>query len=292
MKKQLIGCGIPTMRFCGVVMIKKFSSKLLCFFFVFLFADASIVQGAIIQNKEYFSFGRIELGGTTGSLPLWDLNQTVSRDWILPGFDGSLGTLTAVSISYEYTRSMNAGLYTVAHDFELQANDPFYIESFNEFTHEVAIRYMPVSGLPGATDSSKEWNSFSRLKEFQNGDAGPFHYEDLVSTATQPIIADFDDYRTYSASLDLSFLPLFQFYGDFYLDVSNTLTLSSFVTTDLDEPDLYLGTIPSVYNITQGFVNVSYEYTPQQPVPEPTTMLLFGSGLVGLVGSRIRTKKK
>ena len=28
------------------------------------------------------------------------------------------------------------------------------------------------------------------------------------------------------------------------------------------------------------------------PVPEATTMLLFGTGLVGLVGSRLRKKKK
>lgn len=29
-----------------------------------------------------------------------------------------------------------------------------------------------------------------------------------------------------------------------------------------------------------------------QPVPEPTTILLFGTGLIGLVGSKIRKKKK
>jgi hypothetical protein len=34
------------------------------------------------------------------------------------------------------------------------------------------------------------------------------------------------------------------------------------------------------------------EITNTQPVPEPATMLLFGTGLVGLVGVRLRKKKK
>jgi hypothetical protein len=31
---------------------------------------------------------------------------------------------------------------------------------------------------------------------------------------------------------------------------------------------------------------------PIEPVPEPATMLLFGTGIAGLVGSRLRRKKK
>jgi hypothetical protein len=50
---------------------------------------------------------------------------------------------------------------------------------------------------------------------------------------------------------------------------------------------------------SSGFASYpNYDYTfrtfydDQQPVPEPTTMLLFGTGLVSLAGFRLRRKKK
>jgi len=47
----------------------------------------------------------------------------------------------------------------------------------------------------------------------------------------------------------------------------------------------------SVEKWSLDYAVLSGEFTPE-PVPEPTTMLLLGSGLAGLIGNRIRRKKK
>lgn len=52
-----------------------------------------------------------------------------------------------------------------------------------------------------------------------------------------------------------------------------------------------LGLEGSTYDESHGLIQYSFTVD-SAPVPEPATMLIFGTGLVGLIGSRLRKKKK
>lgn len=58
------------------------------------------------------------------------------------------------------------------------------------------------------------------------------------------------------------------------------------------EEDAYLLDTDGHYACASFYSNMEYLTLETSPVPEPTTILLLGTGLVGLAGSRIRRKKK
>jgi hypothetical protein len=88
----------------------------------------------------------------------------------------------------------------------------------------------------------------------------------------------------YGEYLDPSFSYTFQNEGTYYLMISTY--------------DWYADKFGNILPISSPLaLAVDDTYTLQvsldpAPVPEPTTMLLFGTGLAGLMGSRIRRKKK
>ncbi len=98
------------------------------------------------------------------------------------------------------------------------------------------------------------------------------------------------DAGTWLASMD----PLPSFGSNITFDVT------SFINGLVNTNDFYAGFNIRAAGLTGGGLwlsnsSLTIDYTDNSTgdsVPEPATMLLFGTGLVGLVGSRLRKKKK
>ncbi len=134
---------------------------------------------------------------------------------------------------------------------------------------------------------------------------------DMNGTSAGTILSDF-----FATSIGTEYVVTFDMAGnpvgtqgamDLGLTINGIQNLFSFDTTDRTKTDMGWSSVSASFTAIANTTQIQFSSLETghggaaldnvvvglaDPIPEPATMLLFGTGLVGLVGSRLRKKKK
>lgn len=178
-------------------------------------------------------------------------------------------------------------------------------------------------GIANATLISGDFRTESNLPDHRTGN--PLVHEDLNASIGLGVELTEDDflenpdnwggglvYMDYDASTNIltldsqdvwDFQTFDAWINNIIFDTTEEITGITMISNDLTNP-----TFDPTFSFTANSIHIGWDYTPDvydftggiaqfqittstAPIPEPATMLLFGTGLVGLLGSRARKKK-
>lgn len=192
-------------------------------------------------------------------------------------------------------------LYTDRLAWETAMTSIDYLVDFNDYSTDTlfntsAVDLGPFSLQQTAGSTNPEGNKIEVSPQYIDLDVNGTPYAAMWAFDGKEITMSFDD-LTYGFGGDI------QTFENYNLEVDLDLGSAGIAEWDHSGGSGFLGIVSDIgfssaifsdsgspLTQTWGFDNISGGAT--APVPEPATMLLFGTGIAGLAGSRLRRRKK